>query len=111
MLVPEPRFCTVARGSGNRLPERVPILIPIADEVHRARRESTQRIAECRRGLPWLNAAKLDASIVDALVRLVDRRRRPQPDRTCHAAGGGIPAKHLVLAVELAGQRVRAVNV
>ena len=86
VLLEEPGLRAVGGRAADRLPERVPVLPVVLDEVGGSVREPPQRVAEHRGRLARLDAAELDRPVVDPLVRLVQRRRRPHVDRARHPA-------------------------
>src|SRR6266545_1007726 len=81
VLLKKPRLCAISGCPPDRLTERVPVLAVILDEIRRLRRQPAECVAEGRRRLARLDAAEFDRTVVDPLVRLVQRRRRAHVDR------------------------------
>lgn len=75
VLLKETRLGAIGGRAADRLPEGIPILAVVFDEIGGPVGEPSQGIAEDSRRLARLDAAKLDRAVVDALVGLVQRRR------------------------------------
>src|SRR5690625_625401 len=109
-VVPDLRRPVLRHPRHTRL-GREPVARAIHVEVRGTIGQTTECVPEGRHTLAGLDAAELDPSVVDPLVRHLQRRCTPHEEGAGHTAGGRVPAEVRVLPVLLEGEGLGAVDI
>src|SRR6266567_8113293 len=90
----------VLREAGDAGLRGVPVALVLHIEMVGLLAETVQRVAEDGNALPRLDAAELNALLLDTPIGRLKCGSRAHVDRACHAAGRGVAPQVGVLAVK-----------
>src|SRR5260221_585759 len=102
---------SVLRKAGDAGLRGVPVALVLHIEMIGLLGEAVQRVAEDGNALSRLDAAELDALLLDTPIGRLQCGSRAQIDRTRHGAGRRVAPQVGVLAIEAEGERVGTIHI